>query len=204
MIASSAAHPSGYFLVTLLVGLESMGIPVPGEAAMVGAAIYAATTGQMSIAGVIAAAAFGAVVGGMAGYGIGRHWGPGLLATYGPRVGLTAQRQKVGRYLFARHGNKIMCLGRFFSIARTFCAVLAGVNLMPARPFLLWNLIGGVAWPTAHCLIAYGFGSAAGPLSTMAWVALALIAIIWILLAIRVAGRHETYLSDLADRYDQR
>jgi len=193
---------SWYILVFLLVGLESIGLPVPGEPAMVAASVYAASTGHISIAGVIAASSAGAIFGGMTGFGIGRRFGPGFLKIYGPRIGLTPRRQKVGRYLFAIHGTKIVCISRFFTVARTFCSLLAGINQMKVTPFLIWNLIGGIIWPIVHCSISYAFGERTGQFSTMAWIGFATVVVLWFLFAVGIARRHEERLSDLADKHD--
>src|ERR1700738_5279710 len=68
----------GYWVVALIVGLESMGLPLPGETILVLAAIYAATEPSFNVWVVIAVAAFGAIVGDNAGYWLGRRYGYAL------------------------------------------------------------------------------------------------------------------------------
>src|SRR5579859_7616663 len=75
----------GYPLVTLFVGIESSGIPFPGETMLVTAAVYAGT-GHLSIAGVIVAAAAGAIVGDNLGFTAGRKGGRPLALRYGGYV----------------------------------------------------------------------------------------------------------------------
>jgi membrane protein DedA with SNARE-associated domain len=103
----------GSLAVAGVVCLESMGLPLPGEAILIAAAIYAGKTGELSIFQVIAAASAGAIVGDNIGYWIGREIGFRLLVRYGAVVGLTEPRIKVGQYLFQRHGGKIVFFGRF-------------------------------------------------------------------------------------------
>src|ERR671929_1575651 len=106
----------GYLAVFAFVGIESLGVPFPGETMLVTAAIYAGTTGNLSIALVIAAAVAGAVVGDNIGFGIGYWGGYRLLVRYGNYLRLSQAKLKVGRYLFIWHGAKVVFFGRFVSI----------------------------------------------------------------------------------------
>src|ERR1700680_126117 len=121
-----------------------MGIPVPGETALIAAAVYAGTTNNVSIWPIIAAAAAGAIAGDTVGFWIGRTLGYSLLLRYGPYIRLTESRLKVGQYLFLRHGGKIVFFGRFFPVLRVVAALLAGANCMPWPRFFLYNAAGGI------------------------------------------------------------
>ena len=103
----------GYWVVGLMVGLESLGLPLPGETILVLAAIYAATEPSFNIWVVIAVAAFGAIIGDNIGYWLGSRYGYALLLRYGGRIGMFEPRIKLGQYLFLRHGAKVVFLGRF-------------------------------------------------------------------------------------------
>ena len=149
----------GYTVVGGVIGLESMGIPLPGEAMLIAAAIYAATTGNLAIAGVVGAAAAGAIIGDNLGYLVGRRAGPPLLLRYGPRMGLTVARQRLGQFLFLRHGGKVVFMGRFVAFLRMFAAVLAGANRMPWGRFLAWNALGGIVWTSLYGFGAYTLGN---------------------------------------------
>jgi membrane protein DedA with SNARE-associated domain len=129
----------GYLAVAAIVGLESVGLPLPGEATLVTAAVYAGTTQQLNIWLVIASAVAGAVVGDNVGFWLGRELGFRLLIRYGSHVGLNEGRIKVGQYLFQLHGGKIVLFGRFFPVLRIWAAVLAGVNQMAWPKFVLFN-----------------------------------------------------------------
>jgi membrane protein YqaA with SNARE-associated domain len=120
----------GYYAVFLIVGLESVGIPLPGETALIAASTYAATSGNLNIWVVFAAAAAGAIIGDNVGYWIGNKGGYKLARKYGPKIRLDERKLKVGRYVFDRHGGKVVFFGRFVSVLRTFAAFLAGTLRM--------------------------------------------------------------------------
>src|SRR5665213_3171677 len=99
-------HTYGLWVLFSAVMLESMGIPMPGETAVVTAAIYAGSTQQISVTAVVFVAATAAIIGDNIGYLIGRLIGVRLLARYGKYVRLNEPRLKVGQYLFLEHGGK--------------------------------------------------------------------------------------------------
>jgi len=148
----------GYWVVALIVGLESVGLPLPGETILVLAAIYAATEPSFNIWMLIAVAAFGAIVGDNLGYWLGRRYGYALLLRYGDRIGMFEARIKLGQYLFLKHGAKVVFLGRFIALLRMLAAFLAGLNRMPWRAFLIANASGGVIWATVFGVGGYFFG----------------------------------------------
>ena len=137
---------------------ECMGLPVPAEAALVIASVYAGTSGELDIAALVAAAAGGAILGQMAGYGIGRSLGVAALRRWGPRIGLTDDRVLLGRYLFRHHGGKVIILGRFAAFLRALGALLAGANGMPWRRFLVADVVGGCLWAAVYGFGAYALG----------------------------------------------
>jgi membrane protein DedA with SNARE-associated domain len=156
LVSLVVAH--GYPALALIVGLESMGLPLPGETALITAAIYAGSTHTLEIGPIIATAAAGAIVGDSAGFWMGRWIGDTLLLRYRSRIRLTPQRLAIGRQMFARHGGAVVFFGRFVSLLRTLAAILAGVNHMPWRRFLAFNAAGGFAWATSVGLGAYLLG----------------------------------------------
>jgi membrane protein DedA with SNARE-associated domain len=190
----------GYWAVALIVGLESMGIPLPGETVLVAACLYASRHHDTSLWGVIAAAIAGAIVGDNIGYWLGREFGYRLLLRYGSYVGLAESRIKLGQYLFRRHGGKVVFLGRFVAVLRVLAAFLAGVNRMPWRDFLIANAAGAVVWASAFGLGAYTFGRAllrvTGPLAA----GLLVIAVVVVAAAIVTVRRHEAELQAEAER----
>jgi membrane protein DedA with SNARE-associated domain len=149
----------GYWAVLLIVGLESLGVPMPGETTLVAAAIYAGASHRLSISLVILAAIAGAILGDNIGYAIG-HWGGyRLLVRYGRYVRLHEARVKLARYLFLRHGGKVVFFGRFVSVLRTYAAFLAGTTRMPWWPFLAFNAGGGILWALVYGIGAYLLGT---------------------------------------------
>ena len=150
----------GVSVVFVVVILESAGVPMPGETALVTAAVYAGTTHRISIVTLIAAAIAAAIIGDNIGYWIGRRYGFNFLLRYGGYVHLTRPRLKMGQYLFLKHGGKIVFFGRFVAFLRTFAALLAGVNLYDWRRFLLFNALGGAGWALVFGLGGYLLGRA--------------------------------------------
>src|SRR5690349_5355328 len=151
----------GYYAVFVFIALESLGIPLPGETTLIAAAIYAGSTGHLNIVVVFLVAAAAAVLGDNAGYWIGRSGGRRLVNRYGRFVRLDATKTKIGRYLFARHGRKVVFFGRFVTLLRTYAAFLAGLNMMHWRRFTASNAAGGVAWSAAYAFGAFSLGAAA-------------------------------------------
>jgi membrane protein DedA with SNARE-associated domain len=76
-------------------------------------------------------------------------------------VRLDRAKLKVGRYLFARHGVKVVFFGRFVAVLRTFAAFFAGVSKMRWSRFLVANAAGGLLWASVYAFGAYALGSAA-------------------------------------------
>lgn len=147
----------GYALLVVLVGLESFGIPLPGETALVTAGAFAAL-GRLNIAGVIIAAAAGAIVGDNAGYWLGRKGGLALVHHYGRHVGLDDAKLERVHGFFERHGAKTVFIGRFIALLRSWAAALAGVGCMPYHTFTLYNALGGIAWAAVFGSLGYVFG----------------------------------------------
>jgi membrane protein DedA with SNARE-associated domain/membrane-associated phospholipid phosphatase len=147
----------GYLFLFLLVAVESLGVPLPGETALVTAAALAAT-GRLRIALVIAAAAAGAIVGDNAGYWIGRKGGIALVRRYGRRVGLDEAKLDRAHGFFQRHGAKTVFFGRFVALLRSWAAALAGVACMSYGTFTVYNALGGVVWAALFGALGYAFG----------------------------------------------
>jgi membrane protein DedA with SNARE-associated domain len=157
----------GYLAVFVFIAVESLGIPMPGETTLIAASLYAGTSHRLNVAAIAGVAAAAAVIGDNLGYWIGRRGGARLVERYGRRVGLTPRRFKVGRYLFDRHGGKVVFYGRFVSGLRTYAAFLAGVVAMRRRRFILANAAGALVWAPSTGFGAYALGNAASSLGSM-------------------------------------
>ena len=175
----------GYTVVFALIAVETMGIPVPAETALIGAALLA-HRGHMDIGTLTVLAATAAILGDNVGFAIGRHFGRRVFVHPGP---LHKHRLKVfehGEPFFAKHGPKAVFLGRWVAGLRIASAWLAGMNGMRWPTFLFWNALGGIAWAASIGLGVYFLGhvaeqviSTAGPAAAVAGV-LALVAfLVW-------------------------
>ena len=189
----------GYLGIFVIVGLESAGIPMPGETVLVAAAILAGQ-GKLNIFGVIAAAAAGAIIGDNCGYWVGREFGFRLVYRFGRYVRLDERRLKLGQYLFLRHGGKIVFFGRFVAILRAFAAFLAGVNHFNWERFFLFNAAGGIVWATIYGTGAFWLGRAIETYARPVGVALLVAAAIGIIVGAVFVRRHEQALEDEAER----
>jgi membrane protein DedA with SNARE-associated domain len=159
----------GAWIVAVTVGLESVGLPLPGETMLLSAALYAGSTGRLSILTVVAAAAAGAIAGDNLGFWIGRDLGYPWIQRHARLVRLTPRRVKLGQYFFRLHGGKVVFFGRFVALLRAAAALLAGLNRMEWKRFLFFNAAGGVTWAAGYGWLAYRFGVAlqhyAGPVN---------------------------------------
>lgn len=184
----------GYLVVFVCVGIESLGIPIPGETALVTAAAYAAL-GHLNIYGVIAVAAAGAILGDTAGYWIGRRAGLSAIRRWGRVLHLNETHMDRAHSFFQRHGGKTVFIGRFIALLRSWAAVLAGVGCMPYGAFAFYNAAGGIAWAVLFGALGYMFGRNLPRLegyigqSTIVVAAAAVIVIIVSLVAHRVRDR---------------
>jgi membrane protein DedA with SNARE-associated domain len=152
-------HYGLWFLFTI-VCLESAGLWLPGETALIAASVYAAK-GHLSITAVITVAALAAIIGDNIGYWVGRKAARPLilryerLRRYADRVLPPAER------FFERHGGKAVFLARFFGGLRVTGAWMAGITRMDWWRFLLWNAAGGIVWAVGVGLLAYYAGKTA-------------------------------------------
>ena len=146
-----------YPVLVGLVLLESLGIPLPGEIALVTAAAYA-SLGHISIYVVIILAALGAIVGGALGYLIGLRGGLPLVLHYGGYIGVRRRHVDRAHAFFEKHGAKTILFGRFIAILRTWAAIVAGGAGMSFPKFVLYNSIGSVVWAIVFGWLGYYFG----------------------------------------------
>jgi membrane protein DedA with SNARE-associated domain len=195
-------HHYSYALIFGVIALECAGIVLPGETVLITAALYAAH-GHLNILLVVASAAAGAITGNIGGYFLGRLLGETVLARHGWRIGLTNRRLALGRYMFARHGGKMVFFSRFGAILRSFSALLAGANLMRWRPFLLWSIAGGIAWPACSGFGVFLLGNAAKRLSGPASIAFGITAVVAILVGLFLARRNEDRLTEAALQWER-
>ena len=149
----------GLWALFLLVAAESSGIPVPGETALIAAAVLA-SQGMMVLWEVLLVAAIGAIVGDNIGYWIGRQGGRTLLLRWRLTRSTAERLLPPGERFFKRHGPKTVFLARFIAGLRVVAAWIAGITHMHWATFLKWNALGGIVWAFGYGLLAYFFGKA--------------------------------------------
>src|SRR5262245_37151341 len=171
----------GIWLVAAFIALESMSLPLPAEAALMAAAIFAARTHDFDIWHLIVIGTLAAIVGNVAGFWLGRRFGPQLLLRHGGRVGLTEQRIKIGQWLFARYGGRFVFTARFLPFLRNMAAVLAGANSMSPPKFYFVSTIAGAAWVMCYGLATYWLSEAFMEIASPAAIVLGVTAILIVL-----------------------
>jgi membrane protein DedA with SNARE-associated domain len=150
----------GLALLFLLIAMESAGIPLPGETALIAAGVLAAR-GDLDIVAVIVVAATAAIIGDNIGYWIGRVGGRRLLTRWSWLERHASKVLPWSERFFARHGAKTIFLGRFIAVLRVTAAWLGGVSKMTWWRFFFWNAAGGICWAVLVALLAYYAGQAA-------------------------------------------
>ena len=181
----------GYWAVFLLVAAESLGVPLPGETALIVAGAYAGQTHHLNPWVIFAVASAAAIAGDNVGFWIGDKGGYRLAQRYGSKVRLDERKLKVGRYVFDRHGTKVVFFGRFVSILRTYAAFLAGTSKMRWRRFLPANAAGGIVWAAIYTFASYEAGTTLRHLSGKIDLALGAAAVV-VIVAVLIAVRHST------------
>ena len=167
-----------YLTVGLVIGLESLGIPLPGEIALVSAAVMSSRENlDISPVWVGVAAITGAIIGDSIGYTIGRRYGMSLFERLGRRFPkhFGTGHVALAKQLFSRWGVWAVFFGRFIALLRILAGPLAGALHMRYRHFLAANAAGAICWAGGTTAVVYFLGLAAERwLSRFSWVALAL------------------------------
>jgi membrane protein DedA with SNARE-associated domain len=192
-------HAYGYGFLGVLIALETMGLPLPGEGVLIAASLYAAATHKLDINLVVLWAAMGAILGNIGGYLIGREVGVWLLPRYGRYVGLTEKRVRIGHYLFDRHGGTVVFVGRFIALLRTFAALLAGSVRMNWRSFMLANVTSGILWASLYGYGGYRLGRAVKRVAGPAEMVIVAVAIVVLVLTAIFLKRNEARLEREAE-----
>jgi membrane protein DedA with SNARE-associated domain len=144
----------GVFAVMLILAVEAIGAPVPGESLLIFASVLAGR-GEMSLPALVVLAWAGAVMGDNIGYAIGRSFGRGVILRYGARIGLNEARFNSIESVFMRYGSATVMFARFFAILRQLNGIVAGILGMPWWRFLLFNALGGALWVITWVFAGY-------------------------------------------------
>lgn len=166
-----------YLVVALTIGLESLGIPLPGEIVLVSSALMASQHGDINPVFLGACAVTGAVIGDSAGYAIGRKGGKPLLSSLNRRFPKHFSQHNIttATRAFDRWGALAVFFGRFVALLRIFAGPLAGMLRMPYPKFLTANLLGGILWAGGTTAAVYYLGVLAEDwLRNFSWIGLIL------------------------------
>jgi membrane protein DedA with SNARE-associated domain len=147
------------YLLPAIIGLESMGVPSPGETALVLAAVLA-SQGKLELWLVILIGVASAIIGDNIGYWLGRRFGRDVAVAKGPLWSHRKRAVAAGDRFFAKHGPKAVFLARWIALVRFAAAWLAGINRMRFRTFFFWNALGGITWGITFGLVGYFVGEA--------------------------------------------
>lgn len=181
----------GYLALFALVGMESSGIPVPGETSLVAAGVTASQH-HLSIVAVIVVAAVAAILGDNLGYLIGRRLGRRLLTRPGRTLDRRLAALERGQRIFDRHGPKAVFFGRWVAGLRIWASWLAGMTRMRWPQFLLFNALGGVSWAICFGLLSYFAGHAAAQVIERVGLGAGAVAIVAVIVAVVVVHRRRS------------
>lgn len=182
-------HEYGCLLVFVVVGLQALGLPLPGTTALIAAALYAATAHGLPIAGVIGAGALGAMAGTTAAFAVGRWGGEVLLLRVGALLRQSPERVTQLRRAFASHGGAWLFVGRFISGVRNVTGLVAGASGMALNRFLPVSAAAALAWALVNGLEYYWFGHALLGASTWVQVIMVCAGIAWLVLSLNLLRR---------------
>jgi membrane protein DedA with SNARE-associated domain len=193
-------HVYGYAAIFALVALENVGLLLPGETIVITAAIFAGTTHELNVLGIVVTAAAAAFVGSLVGFLIGRYGERHLSRRFRRYLHLDERDLRLGRYLFQRFGGRVVFVARFVAFLRALAGLLAGLNAMPLKRFLISSGLGALAWSATFGFTAYALGRRIEALSTRAGLVIGAV-----VLAAAVAGfgflrRNRERLQREADR----
>jgi membrane protein DedA with SNARE-associated domain len=201
-------HAYGLLVVAGFIGIEALGVPLPGETTLIVGSVIAGRTHELSIVGVIVVAALASVAGRIIGYAIGARFGYWLLLRYGAYVRITEPRIKLGEYLFLRYGGAIIIGAQFVPFLRPIAGILAGANRMPWHNFLIASTIGASLWALFFGIGAYWFGRQFAHLAASwwflrgpsGWIVFGVAAVIILIVLAVFVARHEAQLVAKAER----
>src|ERR1700722_11184582 len=195
-----------YLIVGAVIGMESLGIPLPGEIALVSAALPASRpTLDINPVAVGAAATLGAIVGDTIGYSIGRRFGMSLFERLGNRFPkhFGPGHVALAKQLFTRWGVWAVFFGRFIALLRIFAGPLAGALKMPYRRFLAANATGALFWAGGTTAVVYYLGLAAEKwLSRFSWIALVVAVVIGVAFTLVMKERTANAIEKLEGEHD--
>lgn len=158
VLKSLAPLFSHYGYITVFVALAGIGTPVPGEAVITGAAVYA-NFGKLNIFSIVVVEIIATIIGNSLGYAIGRFGGRRFIAKFGRFVFLNEKKLKKAQDFLDGHGAKVIIAAPFIEGLRQTIGIIAGTSDMAWRTFLVFNVIGAFIWVGAWTTVGYFSGS---------------------------------------------
>jgi membrane protein DedA with SNARE-associated domain len=192
-------HAYGYVAVFAIIAVENIGLLVPGETILISASIFAATTHELNLIGIILTAASAAFAGSVAGCAIGRYGERHVLHRYGRYLHIDERDLRLGRYLFRRYGGRVVFVARYVAFLRAVAGLIAGINGMPWKPFLFFSALGAVAWAATFGVGAYVLGTRIEQLSFHAGVVITAIVAVAVVAGFRFLQHNRARLQREAD-----
>jgi membrane protein DedA with SNARE-associated domain len=196
-------HAYGYVAVFGIIAFENIGLPVPGETILITAAIFAGTTHELNIVAVVMTATVAAFAGSAAGWTVGRYGERHFLHRYGRYLHIDDSDLRLGRYLFGRYGGRVVFVARFIAFLRALAGLLAGINGMPWRRFLLFSGLGAAAWAATFGFGAYLLGDRLEALSSRAALLVSIAVVAMAIAGFRFLRLNRARLQREADRADR-
>jgi membrane protein DedA with SNARE-associated domain len=197
-------HAYGYAAIFVVIALENVGLPVPGETILISSAVFAATTHELNVVAIVITAAVAALGGSATGYAIGRYGERRLLQRYGRHLHIHERDLRLGRYLFARYGGRVIFVARFVAFLRALAGLLAGINRMDWKRFMLFSGLGAAVWAATFGFGAYALGREVEALSARAGVLIALAIIVAAIAGSRFILRNRAQFQREADQFESR
>jgi len=197
-------HAYGYAAIFVVIALENVGLLVPGETILISSAIFAATTHELNVVAIVITAAAAAFGGSVAGCAIGRYGERHLVHRHSRYLHIHERDLRLGRYLFARYGGRVVFMARFVAFLRAVAGLLAGINRMEWKRFMLFSGLGAAVWASIFGFGAYALGREVEALSVRAGVLIALAVIAAAIAGFRFILHNRSQLQREADQFADR
>ncbi len=151
----------GYAIMGVMALLEStpiLGGLVPGQTVVIfGGFLSKMGTLNPMILWIIAS--MGAIIGDLIGYSIGKRYGYDFIVRYGQKVYFKPVYFERTRNMMSAHAGKTLLVGRFIPFTRALAPFIAGASRVTLGRFLVYDIIGGIAWAFVSVGIGFLFGA---------------------------------------------
>ena len=193
-------HQYGYVAIFVIIALENVGLPLPGETILVTSAIFAAETHELNVFAIVGVAIAACIGGSLAGFAIGRYGEQHFLHKIGPHIHVTEADLRLGAYLFRHYGAAVVLVARYVAVLRSLASLLAGANRMDPRRFAICTSLGAAAWAATYGFGAYALGRRLAELSSRAAVPVIGIVVVLVIAALWFVHHNRRRLQREADR----